>query len=185
MLARQLDYAPTADELPFTVQVMTEDLLQHGLRDADGARVQEAFRKLGPTIQRWPTARAVIEALPVRQQPRQALPKPSSPDKAHAALGRIKLEFHGRRSVFLPGESYADYLAAAASSGKSKSAFDAERLSAHGWSADQERQYQRHGELCSMRLRDDELIAELSRLEATDDPEARAEREAIQSEANP
>ena len=64
MLARQLDYAPTADELPFTVQVMTDDLVNHGLRDIDAPRVREAFARLGPALQKWPTTRTVIEALP-------------------------------------------------------------------------------------------------------------------------
>ena len=64
MLARQLDYAPTADELPFTVQVMTDDLVNHGLRDVDAPRVREAFARLSPALQKWPTTRMVIEALP-------------------------------------------------------------------------------------------------------------------------
>ena len=64
MLARQLDYAPTADELPFTVQVMTDDLVNHGLRDIDAPRVREAFARLGAALQKWPTTRTVIEALP-------------------------------------------------------------------------------------------------------------------------
>ena len=64
MLARQLDYAPTADELPFTVQVMTDDLVNHGLRDVDAPRVHQAFARLGPALQKWPTTRMVIEALP-------------------------------------------------------------------------------------------------------------------------
>ena len=64
MLARQLDYSPTADELPFTVQVMTDDLVNHGLRDVDAPRVHQAFARLSPALQKWPTTRMVIEALP-------------------------------------------------------------------------------------------------------------------------
>lgn len=63
-LARQLDRAPRPEDLPFTIQVMVEDLRTHGLRDEDAPRVADAFRRLGPTLSRWPTAPAVIAALP-------------------------------------------------------------------------------------------------------------------------
>ena len=37
-----------------------------------------------------------------------------------------------KRSVFLPGESYQDYLDALGKSGKSRAGFDAERLERNG-----------------------------------------------------
>src|SRR3972149_1564669 len=111
MLARQLDYAPTADELPFTAQVMTEDLVHRGLRDKDCDRVREAFHRLGPALQRWPTARMVLEAMPSSEPPYRALPHPA-PNMEQVAAGiagmrRAKKE--RLRSVFLPGEAYNDY----------------------------------------------------------------------------
>lgn len=43
---------------------MEEDLRTRGLTDADAARVNDAFRNLGPTLHRWPTAPMVVSALP-------------------------------------------------------------------------------------------------------------------------
>ena len=39
-----------------------------------------------------------------------------------------------KRTVFLPGESYQDYLDALGKSGKSRADFDAERLERNGYS---------------------------------------------------
>ena len=64
MLARNLDYAPSAADLPAVIQVMIEDLRRHGLSDGDSDRVAEAFCTLGPHLQKWPTSRMVIESLP-------------------------------------------------------------------------------------------------------------------------
>lgn len=135
MLARQLDYAPTADELPFTAQVMTEDLVYRGLRDKDCDRVREAFQKLGPALQRWPTARMVLEVMPSAEPPYRALPHPA-PNMERVAAGiagmrRAKKE--RLRSVFLPGESYNDYKTALDTIHKSKEEFDAERLRMNGF----------------------------------------------------
>lgn len=47
---------------------MIEDLQNRGLRDADAERVEQAFRTLGPHLQKWPTSRMVIDALPAAQQ---------------------------------------------------------------------------------------------------------------------
>lgn len=49
------------------IQVMIEDLQNRGLRDADAERVEQAFRTLGPHLQKWPTSRMVIDALPASQ----------------------------------------------------------------------------------------------------------------------
>lgn len=135
MLARQLDYAPNADELPFTVQVMTEDLARRGLSDADANRVREAFASLGPALQRWPTARMVIEALPSAEPPHKALPWPApSMEKVAAGIAGMRQAAKRRfRSVFLPGESYDDYLSALNASKLSKEQFDAKRLQMNGF----------------------------------------------------
>jgi hypothetical protein len=134
MLARQLDYAPTADELPFTAKVMTDDLVYRGLRDQDCDRVREAFQKLGPALQRWPTARMVIEAMPP-EQPDRALPRPDpNMEKVAAGIAGMRRAKKERlRSVFLPGESYNDYKTALDTSHKSKEEFDAERLRMNGF----------------------------------------------------
>jgi len=135
MLARQLDYAPTADELPFTAQVMTEDLAHRGLRDKDCDRVREAFHALGPVLQRWPTARVILEAIPSAEPSHHALPHPA-PNMERIAYDiadmrrAMKERFH---SVFLPGESYNDYKTALDVSKKSKEEFDAERLRLNGF----------------------------------------------------
>lgn len=135
MLARQLDYAPNADELPFTAQVMTEDLAHRGLRDADVARVREAFNALGPALQRWPTARMVIEALPSAEPPHKALSRPApNMEKVAAGIAGMRQTPRRRfRSVFLPGESFGDYLSALDASKLSKEQFDAERLRMNGF----------------------------------------------------
>ena len=64
MLARNLDYAPSAADLPAVIQVMIEDLRRRGLSDADADRIREAFATLGPHLQKWPTSRMVIESMP-------------------------------------------------------------------------------------------------------------------------
>lgn len=51
--------------------MMIEDLQNRGLRDADAERVEQAFRILGPHLQKWPTSRMVIDALPATR-PRQS-----------------------------------------------------------------------------------------------------------------
>jgi len=66
-VARRLDRAPHAEDMPFTIVVMEEDLRAHGVSDNDAARVDAAFRKIGPTLQRWPTAPMVIVAMPKRE----------------------------------------------------------------------------------------------------------------------
>src|SRR3990170_3493062 len=135
MLARQLDYAPTADELPFTAQVMTEDLANRGLRDKDCDRVREAFHKLGPALQRWPTARMVLEVMPSTEPPHRALPRPAQNMEriADGIAGMRRATKSRLRSVFMPGESYNDYKTALDVSHKSKEEFDAERLRLNGF----------------------------------------------------
>ena len=42
--------------------------MRRGLTDADATRVVEAFSNLGPHLQKWPTSRMVIDALPAKQR---------------------------------------------------------------------------------------------------------------------
>lgn len=52
-----------------TIQVMVDDLRRRGLGNADVDRVLEAFALLGGKIQKWPTPLMVIESLPKRVTP--------------------------------------------------------------------------------------------------------------------
>lgn len=71
-----------------TVQVMVEDFEAYGLTDADADRIEVAFKYLGPRIQRWPTAKAVLEVLPGRQQPK-LLQHEITPERRAKALKHI------------------------------------------------------------------------------------------------
>lgn len=63
MLARNLDNAPSASEIQYSVSVYEDDLRHRGLTDADAVRVKAAFDTLGPKITRFPTSADVIGAL--------------------------------------------------------------------------------------------------------------------------
>ncbi len=179
MMARQLDHAPSAEELPFTIQVMAEDLAAKGLTDADCDRLSEAFRILGPSLDRWPTSRIVIESLPTRKSNQRWLNSPD-PKQTPEVIRREIVQMRGlasraaRRCVFLPSEGFRDYCEALAASGEKKVAFDARRLRANGWTAAKERAYGQS---------EIRIVEELERLEREPDPEAEAERAAIQEES--
>lgn len=182
MLARQLDYAPAADELPFTAQVMVDDLHRVGLSDVDTDRVIAAFRHLGPRTQRWPTARMVLECLPSKPTPKQLSAPKANPQFVSAQLEKIGTNGQVMRSVFRPGESYGDYLAALNTSGLSQSTFEAQRLAGRGWTADMERKFRDAAHVCHMGTLPGAIPEQIA---AACDPEAHAEREAIQAEPTP
>ncbi len=130
MMARRLDHGPSADELPFTVQVVTEDLMAKGLRDGDSDRVRSAFALLGPTLDRWPTVRQIMDALPSRKDAFTALPPPGRkpmPENVRQHFDAAKARATVK-SILRPGESFGDYQAALYASGMKKAAFDAARL---------------------------------------------------------
>ena len=77
MLARQLDYSPAAEDLPYNIQVMVEDLRRVGLTDNDAERVQAAFGAIATNVGRWPTMYMVREHLPGRQPAHKELPAPA------------------------------------------------------------------------------------------------------------
>ena len=83
MVARNLDFSPTPEDLPAVIQVMVEDLERRGLTDADAYRVERAFSILGPHLQKWPTSRMVIEALPP-PPPRKSAPMLAAPTSMDA-----------------------------------------------------------------------------------------------------
>ncbi len=136
MLARQLDYAPAADELPFSAQVMVDDLKHYGLTDEDANRVMSAFITLGPQIQRWPTSKTVIEALPApvhRYIPRiehhTSTERVSDPETDGLVASKPGL----KKNIFLPNESYNDYLDALNKSKLGRTEFNRGRLIKNGW----------------------------------------------------
>ncbi len=67
MLARRLDFAPAAEEIPQVISVYVDDLSAHGLTDADAGRVRVAFETVGRKTGRWPRPVDVIGALPKRE----------------------------------------------------------------------------------------------------------------------
>jgi hypothetical protein len=144
MLARQLDYAPSADELQFTCRVMVDDLHRHGFTDADGERILAAFIALGPMLNRWPTARMVIDAVPDKKRAKE-LPAPQA-DPAIVAtyVDKLRAKTGGRRKVLLPCECYADYQAALLASGRPKADFDMERMAHGGWTPALEAEYRKN-----------------------------------------
>ena len=63
MLARALNNAPAADELPLYAQVLTDDLMNCGYTDADAAKVAGAIDKYGRDAEVWPNTKRVQDAL--------------------------------------------------------------------------------------------------------------------------
>lgn len=100
MLCRNLDFAPQPEDLPATHAVMLEDSKRRGLTDDDADRVQRAFWRMGPTIQRFPTPKMLFEALPSRQSFHQTIEHQSGDRRAAEAafcemrrmLGMLPLE---------------------------------------------------------------------------------------------
>ena len=114
---------------------MNEDLLRRGLTDADAYRVVEAFSRLGQHLQKWPTSRTVIEALPPARQMRTA----------------------SRLIAPTPMDDYVDkYMASHPLSSKK--------------------------DACLAFLREKQLLKNLPASLTEEEAEAKAEREAIQSE---
>ena len=97
MLARSLDKAPAADELPMYAQVLTDDLMNCGYMDGDAAKVGGAIDRYGRSAERWPRTgdiQAVLREMRdeetraemlshslVSSGPRQSILKPSVPGK--------------------------------------------------------------------------------------------------------
>ena len=133
MMARRLDYSPSPEDLPMTIQVMVDDLRRRGLSVKDVDRVHAAFQLLGGTVQKWPTPLMVVEALPklvtpethrVGHHPRRTSDMDEITPQLRAAIGHKKK----RNSVMLPGEGLGDYLRAYHQSGLTRAKFDELRL---------------------------------------------------------
>jgi len=102
MMARQLEYAPAADDLPAVAKVMYHDLVRLGLKNEDSDRVRKAFQGIALNLGRWPTAFMVKENLPKSTVDRKALPNASLPKTVQENLERMGM-------AQLPGESHKDY----------------------------------------------------------------------------
>lgn len=179
MKSRCLPNSPSAEELPIVAHVMVDDLRTRGLADADVDRVRTAFAALVPTLERWPTVRAIIDALPSARPAYRALPSPRKEysQKFVERIDQIGAALKGtrKRCVMVAGESFGEYQAALAASHQSRTEFEARRLLANGWTSERERKFAGP---------EPGLIHELERLEATD-LESMLEREAIQNEDAP
>ena len=68
MLARNLRYAPAADELPIVVSVMEEDLRALGYKDDDIPRLVDAINKLGRGTDNWPTIHQIRQNVLTKEQ---------------------------------------------------------------------------------------------------------------------
>jgi len=93
MLARNLRYAPAADELPIVVSVMTDDLMALGYKDDDIPRIVYAINQVGRAIDDWPTVNTIRKNIPLqseflfRTQPYKSLEQkpPTKEEKARVA----------------------------------------------------------------------------------------------------
>lgn len=84
-------------------------------------------------------------------------------------------------SVFLPGESFGDYVDARNKSGLSIEMFEAKRLISNGWTAHMERSFRKNAHACGFG-RIGGATPEQITFATMPDAEAVAEREAIQQE---
>lgn len=76
MLSRNLDFAPAADELTYTAEVMAKDLQNIGITDTpiDLHRLRVAFNEYGKLATRWPTTSHIKSWLQPRENYIKALP---------------------------------------------------------------------------------------------------------------
>ena len=109
MLARNLRYAPAADELPIVVSVMEEDLRALGYKDDDIERIVYAINQVGRAIDDWPTVNTIRKNIPLqseflfRTQPYKSLEQkpPTKEEKARVAkiIADIKLDVKKRKET--------------------------------------------------------------------------------------
>ena len=109
MLARNLRYAPAADELPIVVSVMEEDLRALGYKDDDIERIVYAINQVGRAIDDWPTVNTIRKNIPLqseflfRTQPYKSLEQkpPTKEEKARVAkiIADMKLDVKKRKET--------------------------------------------------------------------------------------
>ena len=95
MLARNLRYAPAADELPIVVSVMEEDLRALGYKDDDIERIVYAINQVGRATDDWPTVNTIKKNILTRDQfdfrtkPYKSLEQKPPTDKERARLAKV------------------------------------------------------------------------------------------------
>ena len=95
MLARNLRYAPAADELPIVVSVMEEDLRALGYKDDDIERIVYAINQVGRATDDWPTVNTIKKNILTRDQfdfrtkPYKSLEQKPPTDKERAILAKV------------------------------------------------------------------------------------------------
>ena len=95
MLARNLRYAPAADELPIVVSVMEEDLRALGYKDDDIERIVYAINQVGRATDDWPTVNTIKKNILTREQfdfrtkPYKSLEQKPPTDKERARLAKV------------------------------------------------------------------------------------------------
>ena len=63
MMARNLERTPKAEELPFCIRVLTDDLMNCGYTDTESLKVAEAIDRFGRDAKAWPTTRDIQATL--------------------------------------------------------------------------------------------------------------------------
>ena len=109
MLARNLRYAPAADELPIVVSVMEEDLRALGYKDDDIERIVYAINPVGRATDDWPTVNTIRKNILTRDQfsfrtqPYKMIERkpPTKEEKARVAkiIADIKLDVKKRKET--------------------------------------------------------------------------------------
>ena len=95
LLARNLRYAPAADELPIVVSVMEEDLRALGYKDDDIERIVYAINQVGRATDDWPTVNTIKKNILTRDQfdfrtkPYKSLEQKPPTDKERARLAKV------------------------------------------------------------------------------------------------
>lgn len=87
MQARRLDFTPSAENMPITAEVMTDDLFALGYTDNDCDRIREAIDSAGRSYPRFPTIYHIKQHIKSEKQIDldNQPPKPLLSNDAHAA----------------------------------------------------------------------------------------------------
>ena len=101
MLARNLDYAPSADELPIVAEVLADDLFAWGFTDDDTDRIAHAINMAGRQSSRFPTCHNIKECIPKRieWEPEPPLIEQSEETKAAEREKKIKTKNRAMKEI--------------------------------------------------------------------------------------
>lgn len=67
MLARNMEYAPAADEIPIVAKILTQDLVNMGYADCDSDRIGHALNLAGRNFDKWPSTFQIKSSIPARR----------------------------------------------------------------------------------------------------------------------